>query len=219
MSKKILYSILLIFLCSSVVFMFFLEEEKILKNDSSENVSLSNGLSRSTVIRREDSLFESGNFLNFTESEDLPVTNISSTNTPKNEYSTLSSEGKDRIREEVIQRVKSLADRFPDNSLIPRELTKTQEDKRKKDEERISEVRIALLEGREVIKPEMEFYLDSKIKKTKDMVEILEYSMKFFQDSRKNDQDSSLKLIEERLVSLQKSREELVLAKKKLDIP
>ncbi|WP_061244394.1 LIC_20245 family lipoprotein [Leptospira interrogans] len=219
MSKKILYSILLIFLCSSVVFMFFLEEEKILKNDSSENVSLSNGLSRSTVIRREDSLFESGNFLNFTESEDLPVTNISSTNTPKNEYSTLSSEEKDRIRKEVIQRVKSLADRFPDNSLIPRELTKTQEDKRKKDEERISEVRIALLEGREVIKPEMEFYLDSKIKKTKDMVEILEYSMKSFQDSRKNDQDSSLKLIEERLVSLQKSREELVLAKKKLDIP
>ncbi len=199
--------------------MFFLEEEKILKNDSSENVSLSNGLSRSTVIRREDSLFESGNFLNFTESEDLPVTNISSTNTPKNEYSTLSSEEKDRIRKEVIQRVKSLADRFPDNSLIPRELTKTQEDKRKKDEERISEVRIALLEGREVIKPEMEFYLDSKIKKTKDMVEILEYSMKSFQDSRKNDQDSSLKLIEERLVSLQKSREELVLAKKKLDIP
>ncbi|ASV08061.1 hypothetical protein FFZ99_11625 [Leptospira interrogans] len=199
--------------------MFFLEEEKILKNDSSENVSLSNGLSRSTVIRREDSLFESGNFLNFTESEDLPVTNISSTNTPKNEYSTLSSEEKDRIRREVIQRVKSLADRFPDNSLIPRELTKTQEDKRRKDEERISEVRIALLEGREVIKPEMEFYLDSKIKKTKDMVEILEYSMKFFQDSRKNDQDSSLKLIEERLVSLQKSREELVLAKKKLDIP
>ncbi|WP_025185086.1 LIC_20245 family lipoprotein [Leptospira interrogans] len=219
MSKKILYSILLIFLCSSAVFMFFLEEEKILKNDSSENVSLSNGLSRSTVIRREDSLFESGNFLNFTESEDLPVTNISSTNTPKNEYSTLSSEEKDRIRKEVIQRVKSLADRFPDNSLIPRELTKTQKDKRKKDEERISEVRIALLEGREVIKPEMEFYLDSKIKKTKDMVEILEYSMKFFQDSRKNDQDSSLKLIEERLVSLQKSREELVLAKKKLDIP
>lgn len=199
--------------------MFFLEEEKILKNDSSENVSLSNGLSRSTVIRREDSLFESGNFLNFTESEDLPVTNISSTNTPKNEYSTLSSEEKDRIRKEVIQRVKSLADRFPDNSLIPRELTKTQEDKRRKDEERISEVRIALLEGREVIKPEMEFYLDSKIKKTKDMVEILEYSMKFFQDSRKNDQDSSLKLIEERLISLQKSREELVLAKKKLDIP
>ncbi|EJP15881.1 hypothetical protein LEP1GSC173_0083 [Leptospira interrogans str. HAI1594] len=196
-----------------------MEEEKILKNDSSENVSLSNGLSRSTVIRREDSLFESGNFLNFTESEDLPITNISSTNTPKNEYSTLSSEEKDRIRKEVIQRVKSLADRFPDNSLIPRELTKTQEDKRKKDEERISEVRIALLEGREVIKPEMEFYLDSKIKKTKDMVEILEYSMKFFQDSRKNDQDSSLKLIEERLVSLQKSREELVLAKKKLDIP
>ncbi len=199
--------------------MFFLEEEKILKNDSSENVSLSNGLSRSTVIRREDSLFESGNFLNFTESEDLPVTNISSTNTPKNEYSTLSPEEKNRIRREVIQRVKSLADRFPDNSLIPRELTKTQEDKRKKDEERISEVRIALLEGREVIKPEMEFYLDSKIKKTKDMVEILEYSMKFFQDSRKNDQDSSSKLIEERLVSLQKSREELVLAKKKLDIP
>lgn len=65
----------------------------------------------------------------------------------------------------------------------------------------------------------MEFYLDSKIKKTEDMVEILEYSMKFFQDSRKNNQGSSLKLIEERLVSLQKSKEELTFAKKNLNVP
>lgn len=199
--------------------LFFLEEGKSSKSNSSENVRLSNGLSRNTVIRKEDSLFESGDFLNFTESEDLAVTDISSITTPKNEYSTLSPEEKDKIRKEVIQRVKSFADRFPDNLLIPRELTKAQEDKRKKDEERMSEVRIALLEGREVVKPEMEFYLDSKIKKTEDMVEILEYSMKFFQDSRKNNQDSSLKLIEERLVSLQKSREELTFAKKNLNVP
>lgn len=199
--------------------LFFLEEGKSSKSNSSENVRLSNGLSRNTVIRKEDSLFESGDFLNFTESEDLAVTDISSITTPKNEYSTLSPEEKDKIRKEVIQRVKSFADRFPDNLLIPRELTKAQEDKRKKDEERMSEVRIALLEGREVVKPEMEFYLDSKIKKTEDMVEILEYSMKFFQDSRKNNQGSSLKLIEERLVSLQKSREELTFAKKNLNIP
>lgn len=199
--------------------LFFLEEGKSYKSNSSENVRLSNGLSRNTVIRKEDSLFESGDFLNFTESEDLAVTDISSITTPKNEYSTLSPEEKDRIRKEVIQRVKSFADRFPDNLLIPRELTKAQEDKRKKDEERMSEVRIALLEGREVVKPEMEFYLDSKIKKTEDMVEILEYSMKFFQDSRKNNQGSSLKLIEERLVSLQKSKEELTFAKKNLNVP
>ncbi len=218
MNRKILYSILLIFLCFTVS-LFFLEEGKSSKSNSSENVRLSNGLSRNTVIRKEDSLFESGDFLNFTESEDLAVTDISSITTPKNEYSTLSPEEKDRIRKEVIQRVKSFADRFPDNLLIPRELTKAQEDKRKKDEERMSEVRIALLEGREVVKPEMEFYLDSKIKKTEDMVEILEYSMKFFQDSRKNNQGSSLKLIEERLVSLQKSREELTFAKKNLNIP
>ncbi|EMJ93723.1 hypothetical protein LEP1GSC198_1551 [Leptospira kirschneri str. JB] len=218
MNRKILYSILLIFLCFTVS-LFFLEEGKSSKSNSSENVRLSNGLSRNTVIRKEDSLFESGDFLNFTESEDLAVTDISSITTPKNEYSTLSPEEKDKIRKEVIQRVKSFADRFPDNLLIPRELTKAQEDKRKKDEERMSEVRIALLEGREVVKPEMEFYLDSKIKKTEDMVEILEYSMKFFQDSRKNNQGSSLKLIEERLVSLQKSREELTFAKKNLNIP
>ncbi|EJO67972.1 hypothetical protein LEP1GSC132_0100 [Leptospira kirschneri str. 200803703] len=218
MNRKILYSILLIFLCFTAS-LFFLEEGKSYKSNSSENVRLSNGLSRNTVIRKEDSLFESGDFLNFTESEDLAVTDISSITTPKNEYSTLSPEEKDRIRKEVIQRVKSFADRFPDNLLIPRELTKAQEDKRKKDEERMSEVRIALLEGREVVKPEMEFYLDSKIKKTEDMVEILEYSMKFFQDSRKNNQGSSLKLIEERLVSLQKSKEELTFAKKNLNVP
>ncbi|WP_016752313.1 LIC_20245 family lipoprotein [Leptospira kirschneri] len=218
MNRKILYSILLIFLCFTAS-LFFLEEGKSYKSNSSENVRLSNGLSRNTVIRKEDSLFESGDFLNFTESEDLAVTDISSITTPKNEYSTLSPEEKDRIWKEVIQRVKSFADRFPDNLLIPRELTKAQEDKRKKDEERMSEVRIALLEGREVVKPEMEFYLDSKIKKTEDMVEILEYSMKFFQDSRKNNQGSSLKLIEERLVSLQKSKEELTFAKKNLNVP
>ncbi|EKQ85452.1 LIC_20245 family lipoprotein [Leptospira kirschneri] len=218
MNRKILYSILLIFLCFTAS-LFFLEEGKSYKSNSFENVRLSNGLSRNTVIRKEDSLFESGDFLNFTESEDLAVTDISSITTPKNEYSTLSPEEKDRIRKEVIQRVKSFADRFPDNLLIPRELTKAQEDKRKKDEERMSEVRIALLEGREVVKPEMEFYLDSKIKKTEDMVEILEYSMKFFQDSRKNNQGSSLKLIEERLVSLQKSKEELTFAKKNLNVP
>lgn len=218
MNRKILYSILLIFLCFTAS-LFFLEEGKSYKSNSSENVRLSNGLSRNTVIRKEDSLFESGDFLNFTESEDLAVTDISSITTPKNEYSTLSPEEKDRIRKEVIQRVKSFADRFPDNLLIPRELIKAQEDKRKKDEERMSEVRIALLEGREVVKPEMEFYLDSKIKKTEDMVEILEYSMKFFQDSRKNNQGSSLKLIEERLVSLQKSKEELTFAKKNLNVP
>lgn len=218
MNRKILYSILLIFLCFTAS-LFFLEEGKSYKSNSSENVRLSNGLSRNTVIRKEDSLFESGDFLNFTESEDLAVTDISSITTPKNEYSTLSPEEKDRIRKEVIQRVKSFADRFPDNLLIPRELTKAQEDKRKKDEERMSEVRIALLEGREVVKPEMEFYLDSKIKKTEDMVEILEYSMKFFQDSRKNNQGFSLKLIEERLVSLQKSKEELTFAKKNLNVP
>ncbi|UOG58561.1 LIC_20245 family lipoprotein [Leptospira noguchii] len=219
MNKKILYSILLIFLCSSVC-LLFLKEEKVSKNDSSESIKLSNGLSRSTIIREEDSLFESGNFLNFTESEDLSFTReTSETTLSKNGYSILSPEEKDRIRKEVIQRLKSFADRFPNNSLIPRELTKEQEDKRKKDEERMFAVRTALLEGREVARPEMEFYLDSKIKKTEDMVEILEYSIKFFQDSRKNDQGSSLKLMEERLVSLRKSTEELVVAKKKLEIP
>lgn len=136
MNRKILYSILLIFLCFTAS-LFFLEEGKSYKSNSSENVRLSNGLSRNTVIRKEDSLFESGDFLNFTESEDLAVTDISSITTPKNEYSTLSPEEKDRIRKEVIQRVKSFADRLPDNLLIPRELTKAQEDKRKKDEERI----------------------------------------------------------------------------------
>ncbi|EQA71972.1 hypothetical protein LEP1GSC059_0969 [Leptospira noguchii serovar Panama str. CZ214] len=158
--------------------------------------------------------------MNFTESEDLSFSKeTSETTLSKNGYSSLSLEEKDRIRKEVIQRLKSFADRFPNNSLIPRELTKKQEDKRKKDEERMFEIRMALLEGREVVRPEMEFYLDSKIKKTEDMVEILEYSMKFFQDSRKNDQGSSLKLMEERLVSLRKSTEELVVAKKKLEIP
>lgn len=63
----------------------------------------------------------------------------------------------------------------------------------------------------------MEFYLDSKIKKSNDMTEILEYSMKFFKDSGKSYPDTSMKIIEDRLQSLRESKDELLNAKKNLE--
>ncbi|ABJ77614.1 LIC_20245 family lipoprotein [Leptospira borgpetersenii] len=219
MSRKEIYSIIIIFLIFSVCFFFFNEE---VVKDSSENEKLRSGLSRNTVMRQEDSLFESGNFLDFSgseESETLADSNGDITSTDDvaptaDGYSSLSSEEKERIRKEIIQKVKLLAERFPDNSLIPRELT---EEKRKKDEEKMDKIRGILLEGREVPKSEMEFYLDSKIKKTNDMTEILEYSMKFFKDSGRHYPDTFMKIIEDHLQSLRESKDELLNAEKNLE--
>ncbi|WP_061249589.1 LIC_20245 family lipoprotein [Leptospira alstonii] len=213
MNKKVIYSIIIIFLTFSA-YLFFFEEERSGVRDFSEGEKLKGGLSRNTVMREENSLFESGNFLDFPAAEESETWGASKAEATSF-YSSLSVQEKERIRKEVIQKVKPLAERFPDNSLIPRELNKEQEEKRKKDEERMYDIRVALLEGREVAKSDMEFYLDSKIKKSNDMTEILEYGLKFFKDSRRN--DSELKIVEEHLSSLQKSREELIFAKKNLE--
>ncbi|TGK20568.1 LIC_20245 family lipoprotein [Leptospira stimsonii] len=221
MKKKIFYTGLWIVIVFLIYLVFANGETRF--SGENENEKLKSGLSRNTVVQDENSLFESGNFLDFSKSE---VAENSEMDSGSNEvsseaaeggYSSLSPEEKERLRKEVIQKVKPLADRFPNNSMIPRELTKEEEEKRRKDEERMSEIRAALLEGREVEKPEMKFYLDSKIKRSNDMEEILEYSLKFFKDSQKNFPDSSLKIIQERLQVIQKSREELVQVKKNLD--
>ncbi len=221
MKKNIFYASLGIAILFLIYLVFANGETRF--SGENENEKLKSGLSRNTVVQDENSLFESGNFLDFSKSE---VAENSETDSGSNEvsseaaeggYSSLSPEEKERLRKEVIQKVKPLAERFPNNSMIPRELTKEEEEKRRKVEERISEIRTALLEGREVEKPEMKFYLDSKIKRSNDMEEILEYSLKFFKDSQKNFPDSSLKIIQERLQVIQKSREELVQVKKNLD--
>ncbi|PJZ52925.1 LIC_20245 family lipoprotein [Leptospira adleri] len=226
MKKKLIYSVLGIVILF-LIYLVFDNGETGFSRDK-ENEKLKSGLSRATVDQDENSLFESGNFLDFSRSGVTENSNVDSvSNEGSSEeaaaegggYSNLSPEERERLRKEVIRKVKPLADRFPGNSMIPRELTREEEEKRKRDEERMSEIRIALLEGREVEKPEMKFYLDSKIRRSNDMEEILEYSLKFFKESQKNFPDSSLKVIQERLITIQKGREELVQAKKNLDSP
>ncbi|MBM9499786.1 hypothetical protein JWG44_05920 [Leptospira sp. 201903071] len=218
MKKYFLYSVLGI-VFTFLIYLILADGETTF---SREDEKLKSGLSRSTVDQDENSLFESGSFLDFSKSEVVENPDSSSKEGSAEEaaeggYSSLSPEERERLRKEVIRKVKPLADRFPGNSMIPRDLTKEEEEKKKRDEERMSEIRTALLEGREVEKPEMKFYLDSKIKKSNDMEEILEYSLKFFKDSRKNYPDSSLNVIQERLFAIQKGKEELLQAKKNLD--
>ncbi|AVQ14025.1 Uncharacterized protein XB16_3751 [Leptospira santarosai] len=226
MKEKIEYSSIIILLVTLSYFVFFEGAGgSFFASGSGGNEKLQSGLSRNTVSsREEDSVFESGNFLDFSKSGEPESaadtngeTNVGSKNGAAVADSDLSPEVKERIRKEVIQKVKPLADRFPNNSLIPRELTKEQEEKRKKDEEKMDEVRGALLEGREVAKNDMEFYLDSKIKRSNDMTEILEYSIKFFKDAGRNYPDSSMKIIEDRLHSLRESKDELLNVRKNLD--
>ncbi|MDV6236339.1 hypothetical protein CH379_011950 [Leptospira ellisii] len=224
MKRIFIFAPIVVVLTSLVYFAFFGDESP---SKNGEDETLKSGLSKSTVTLQEDSLFESGNFLDFSESSE-PET-VAQNETEENSETDpnkrkvggiqgLSPEEREKLRKEMIQRAKPLAERFPNNALIPRELGKEQEAKRKKEEERMGEIRAALLEGREVPKSEMRFYLDSKIKRSDDMTEILAYGLKLFKDNPQNNYPAaSLKTIEERLSSLQKSKEELLSAQKNLD--
>ncbi|XDD52298.1 hypothetical protein AB3N59_18325 [Leptospira sp. WS92.C1] len=218
--KKKLFYVSILFVLTSLTYIIFSDAGGFFFSEKEEE-KLKSGLSRNTVDRQEGSMFESGNFLDFSKSGEVEDENTAgasaSTNVSATEPAKITPEEREKLRKEMILKAKPLAEKFPNNSLIPRELTKEQENKKKQDEEKMNEIRAALLEGREVAKPEMEFYLDSKIKRSDDMTEILEYSIKVFKETGRNYPASSLKVIEDRLHSLRESKNELLDAKKNLD--
>ncbi|TGK32611.1 hypothetical protein EHQ12_18575 [Leptospira gomenensis] len=225
MKRIFIFAPIAVVLTSLLYFVFFGDD--IVSSKNREDETLRSGLSKRTVVLEEESMFESGTFLDFSGSAEPETTAQNETDANSDADSEkrkvggiqgLSPEEKEKLRKEMIQRAKPLAERFPNNALIPRELGKEQEEKRKKEEERMGEIRAALLEGREVPKSEMSFYLETKIKRSDDMTEILSYGLKLFKENPRNNYPAaSLTTIEERLSSLQKSKDELLSAKKNLE--
>jgi hypothetical protein len=75
----------------------------------------------------------------------------------------------------IIEKSKYLADLFPNNSVIPRQLTPTQEKIIQENELKMTRIRNKALNSLEISKEEKNFYYTNRLKTTSDRVEIFEY--------------------------------------------
>ena len=75
----------------------------------------------------------------------------------------------------IIEKSKYLADLFPNNSVIPRQLTPTQEKILQENELKMTRIRNKALNSIEISKEEKNFYYTNRMKTTSDRIEIFEY--------------------------------------------
>ncbi|PJZ70779.1 hypothetical protein CH373_07650 [Leptospira perolatii] len=221
MNKRYLIYGILAFLAIVLIYLFLPTDEI---NESSS--VLQGGLSEGNVARREESIFESQNgFLDFSgsaeegSSQSESSTSDSSNKTEQKSYwDKLSPAEKTKLYEQMYERFKPLAEKFPNNKLIPRKLSQEETDKRKEEEDHYYQIQGDLLERREVSKDDMSYYLDTKLKKSDDMLEVLRYGFEQIEKIKPNTPGASeyINLMKERLESIEKGREEVLEAKKKL---
>ncbi|MFB5651160.1 hypothetical protein ACE5IS_10975 [Leptospira wolffii] len=177
-------------------------------------------------MRKENSVFEGGTgFLDFSASAEEESANSSQTpessssSKPKSYWESLSEEDKAKLYEKMYEKYKPLLDKFPNNSLIPKKLSEEEQAKKKEAEDRYYRIQRDILERKDVPKEEMGFYLDTKLKRSDDMTEILKYGLETY---KKASESQALnpefeRLIRERLESIEKSREEVLTARKALN--
>ncbi|TGK03816.1 hypothetical protein EHO59_09790 [Leptospira semungkisensis] len=224
MTRKIIYSIsVLVFLLVAISSYF------LFSSSSEENeVVLQGGLSKETVLRKENSVFDGGGFLEFSESSEEPAVDQDKTSDgeekspkPKSYLDSLSPEERAKLYEKMYERFKPLVEKFPNNTLIPRKLTDAETRKRKEDEDHYYRIQGEILDRRDVPKEEMTFYLNTKLKRSDDMLEILQYGMdnykKMVSENAQSQNPEYEKMIKERLESIEKSKEEVLNAKKGMD--
>ncbi|TGK01765.1 hypothetical protein EHQ53_14900 [Leptospira langatensis] len=224
MTRKLVYFFV------ALAFLILAISSYFLFNPSSEEneASLQGGLSRETVLRKENSVFDGGGFLEFSESSEGSVIDQTQNASeeekpakPKSYLDGLSPEERAKLYEKMYERFKPLVEKFPNNTLIPRKLTEAEAQKRKEDEDHYYRIQGEILERRDVPKEEMTFYLNSKLKRSDDMLEILQYGLDNYKKMvSENSQSPNLeyeKMVNERLESITKSKEEVLSAKKGMD--
>ncbi|TGK10447.1 hypothetical protein EHQ81_10710 [Leptospira selangorensis] len=193
---------------------------------TTENSSYQGGLSEETLTRQENSLFEGGSFLDFSGHVEETVSGpIAVTEEPNSKPSrtksyleSLSPEERAKLYDRLYEKFKPLTEKFPNNSLIPKKLSEEELAKKKENEDNYYRIQREILERKDVPKEEMSFYLNAKLKRSDDMLEILKYGMENYQklvgENPKNANPEYEKLIKERLDGISKSREEVISAQK-----
>ncbi|PKA16185.1 LIC_20245 family lipoprotein [Leptospira haakeii] len=189
-----------------------------------ENPSYQGGLSEETLTRQENSLFEGGSFLDFSGHVEETVSGpiavaeepSSKPSRTKSYLESLSPEERAKLYDQLYEKFKPLTEKFPNNSLIPKKLSEEEMAKKKENEDHYYRIQREILERKDVAKEEMSFYLNAKLKRSDDMLEILKYGMENYQklvgENPKNANPEYEKLIKERLDGISKSREEVISA-------
>ncbi|TGK09026.1 hypothetical protein EHO60_13485 [Leptospira fletcheri] len=220
MNRRILFLTLIAFCVPALVYLgFFWIPAEAKKEDS----VLQGGLSRRTVSSGEGSLFDrSSDFMRFAE----PTEEIEHDDTTAKEGTSSESDRKEEERakllEQSYERFKPLAARFPNNRMIPKRLSQEETAKRREEEIRYDSIQSDLLEKREVLKEDLSFYLDQKLKRSDDMLEILKYGLESAQKSVPSATEPNaeyLKIVRERIENIEKNRSEVLSAKKNLEDP
>ncbi|TGL47441.1 LIC_20245 family lipoprotein [Leptospira wolffii] len=218
--KRLTLLLVFVFLCAFALYLLFESSE------DKESSKFQGGLSQETLLRKENSVFEGGTgFLDFSASAEEESANSSQTpessssSKPKSYWESLSEEDKAKLYEKMYEKYKPLLDKFPNNSLIPKKLSEEEQAKKKEAEDRYYRIQRDILERKDVPKEEMGFYLDTKLKRSDDMTEILKYGLETY---KKASESQALnpefeRLIRERLESIEKSREEVLTARKALN--
>lgn len=196
-------------------------------SEQGEASKFQGGLSQETLLRKENSMFEGDSgFLDFSGnkeegklSSESVVEEEKQNAKPKSYLESLSPEEKSKLYERMYERFKPLVEKFPNNSLIPKKLSDEEAARKKELEDRYYQIQRDILERKDVPKSDMGFYLDTKLKRSDDMLEILKYGLENYKktaDGRPLNPEYE-KLLMERLDSIGKSREEVVNAKKGLE--
>lgn len=222
MNQKRTYLILFILIVSLIGIFYLLFPG----TSTPENTNYQGGLSQETLTRQENSLFEGGTFLDFSghveETVSGPVAVSaepgSKPSRTKSYLESLSPEERAKLYEQMYERFKPLTEKFPNNSLIPKKLSEEEIAKKKENEDHYYRVQREILERKDVPKEEMSFYLNTKLKRSDDMLEILKYGMENYQklvgENPKSANPEYEKLLKERLDGISKSREEVISAQK-----
>lgn len=120
--------------------------------------------SKKRKARIQKSLFdEDSKFLEFQGGPDFEI---------KGEYTEEELAERKKL---IIEKSKYLADLFPNNSVIPRLLSKKEEKEKMEIEKKMSEVRNKFLNGLETNKEERHFYYTNRLKITEDRLEIFKF--------------------------------------------
>lgn len=170
---KYIYFIVPITLLLFIWISFFYEDSK----DEVKNKDRENAFSRGTVQSKSQSkngqsskrsLFEEDSkFLEFKDFGDIEEV----------DSSTLTPTERERRKKLIIQKSKKLADRFPNNSVIPRELSKEEEEKATQIKLKMATVQSQYLENEKVSKEDRLFYYKERLKTSKDRLEIFRYAL------------------------------------------
>ncbi|MEI1279373.1 hypothetical protein V6Z05_13680 [Leptospira venezuelensis] len=222
MNQKRTYLILSVLIVSLIGIFYLLFPG----TSTKESTSYQGGLSEETLTRQENSLFEGGSFLDFSghveETASGPVALVEESGSKPTKTKTylesLSPEERAKLYDQLYEKFKPLTEKFPNNSLIPRKLSEEEIAKKKENEDHYYRVQREILERKDVPKEEMSFYLNAKLKRSDDMLEILKYGMenyrKLVEENPKSANPQYEKLVKERLDGISKSREEVISAQK-----